>query len=108
MRLAPGTALAASLTFREDQAPLPVGRLAMAGGVAQLEWSPGLIAAPLPVSALLYPPEPGLRPARGRAFEGLHGFLADSLPEGWGFLVMRRRLGKLGVAHRAVAARFSA
>ncbi|HEY9236993.1 MAG TPA: type II toxin-antitoxin system HipA family toxin [Phenylobacterium sp.] len=98
MRLAPGTPLAASLAFDEDQAPLPVGRLGMAGGLAQLEWSPELIAAPLPISALLYPPEPGLHPARGREFEGLHGFLSDSLPEGWGYLVMRRRLSKLGVA----------
>jgi hypothetical protein len=31
MRLAPGTPLAASLMFREDQPPLPVGRLAMTG-----------------------------------------------------------------------------
>lgn len=98
MRLAPGTPLAASLTFNEDQGALPVGRLAMAGGLAQLEWSPELIAAPMPVAALLYPPEPGLHSARGRDFDGLHGFLSDSLPEGWGYLVMRRRLSKLGVA----------
>lgn len=104
MRLAPGTPLAASLTFEEDQAPLPIGRLAMAGGLAQLEWSPELIAAPLPVSALLYPPEPGLHPARGREFDGLHGFLSDSLPEGWGYLVMRRRLSKLGVAIETLSA----
>jgi serine/threonine-protein kinase HipA len=76
----------------------------MAGGLAQLEWSPELIAAPKPVSALLYPPEPGLHPARGRDFAGLHGFLADSLPEGWGYLVMRRRLSKLGVAIETLSA----
>lgn len=104
MRLAPGTPLTASLSFEEDQAPLSVGRLAMAGGLAQLEWSPELIAAPMPVSALLYPPEPGLHPARGRDFDGLHGFLADSLPEGWGYLVMRRRLSKLGVAIETLSA----
>lgn len=98
MRLAPGTPLAVGLTFGEDGPPRPLGRLAMAGGLAQLEWSPELIAAPLPVSPLLYPPEPGLHSARGRAFDGLHGFLADSLPEGWGVLVMRRRLSRLGVA----------
>lgn len=104
MRLAPGTPLTASLSFEEDQAPLPAGRLAMAGGLAQLEWSPELIAAPMLVSALLYPPEPGLHPARGRDFDGLHGFLADSLPEGWGYLVMRRHLSKLGVAMETLSA----
>jgi serine/threonine-protein kinase HipA len=46
---------------------------------------------------LRYPPEPGLHAVRGRDFEGLHGFLADSLPDGWGYLVMRKRLSKLGV-----------
>ena len=40
MKLAPGTPLAANLSFGEDQPLLPVGRLAMAGGLAQLEWSP--------------------------------------------------------------------
>lgn len=104
MRLAPGTPLTANLSFEEDQAPQPAGRLAMAGGLAQLEWSPELIAAPMTVSALLYPPEPGLHPARGRDFDGLHGFLADSLPEGWGYLVMRRRLSKLGVAMETLSA----
>lgn len=104
MKLAPGTPLAANLTFGEGQPTLAVARLATAGGLAQLEWSPELIAAPLPVSALLYPPEPGLHPARSREFEGLHGFLSDSLPEGWGFLVMRRRLSKLGVAIETLSA----
>jgi serine/threonine-protein kinase HipA len=69
----------------------------MADGLAQLEWSPEMIAADLPVSGLLYPPQPGLHPARSREFDGLHGFLSDSLPEGWGHLVMRRRLSRLGV-----------
>jgi len=69
----------------------------MADGVAQLEWSDQIIADGLNVSAHLYPPQPGLIAARGRDFHGLHGFLADSLPEGWGYLVMRKRLAQLGV-----------
>lgn len=97
MKLAPGVPLAVSLAFDEAEAPRSVGRLAMASGVAQLEWAPELIAARLGVDPLLYPPEPGLHAARSREFEGLHGFLTDSLPEGWGHLLMRRRLSKLGV-----------
>jgi serine/threonine-protein kinase HipA len=69
----------------------------MDGGLAQLEWSRDVVAAKLPVAALYYPPEPGLQAARGRAFDGLHGFLADSLPEGWGRRLVRRRLERLGV-----------
>lgn len=76
---------------------MPAGRVAMDGGLAQLEWSREVLATRLPVAALYYPPEPGLQAARGRAFDGLQGFLADSLPEGWGRRLMRRRLEKLGV-----------
>ncbi len=75
----------------------PVGRLAMAKGRAQLEWSPEMVASKRPIAPTLYAPEAGLHEARTRDFEGLHGFLADSLPEGWGSRVMKRRLGKLDV-----------
>jgi serine/threonine-protein kinase HipA len=69
----------------------------MSGSLAQLEWSSELMASRLDPAGLHYPPEPGLHAARTRDFDGLHGFLADALPEGWGYLVMRRRLAKLGV-----------
>jgi serine/threonine-protein kinase HipA len=97
MKLAPGAPLAVNLTFDEDRAPMPMARLAMAQGLAQLEWSPEILASKLPVSGLNYPPESGLHAARRRDFEGLHGFLADSLPDAWGAFVTRRRLAKLGV-----------
>jgi serine/threonine-protein kinase HipA len=97
MRLAPGTPLSLSLAFDQGRAPLPAGRLALDRGRAQLEWSREIVDHELPVSALNYPPEPGLYAARTGDFGGLHGFLADSLPDGWGYLVMRRRLAKVGV-----------
>jgi serine/threonine-protein kinase HipA len=97
MRLAPGAALSVGLAFDPAGPPLTTARLAMDAGLAQLEWSSEVIERRLAVAALHYPPERGLQAARGRAFEGLHGFLADSLPEGWGHLLMRRSLAKLGV-----------
>lgn len=97
MKLAPGTPLHIGLRFDESKGDIPVGRLAMADRLAQLEWSPDIVASGLRVSPYLYPPEPGLLPARGFEFEGLHGFLADSLPEGWGALLLHRRLRKLGI-----------
>ena len=96
MKLAPGTPLAISL-WEAPAAPLrPVGRLAWANGVAQLEWAPEAILAGVPISPLHYPLEPGLHPARSRELGGLHGFLADSLPDAWGTLLLKRRLAKLG------------
>lgn len=97
MRLAPGTSLSVALAFDPAKPPMPAGRVAMDRGLAQLEWSRDVLAMKLPVAALYYPPEPGLQAARARAFDGLHGFLADSLPEGWGRRLMRRRLERLGV-----------
>jgi serine/threonine-protein kinase HipA len=97
MRLAPGTPLSVGLAFEPGNEPLATGRLAMDGGLAQLEWSREVITRALPVSPILYPPEPGLIAARTRSFDGLHGFLADSLPDGWGYLLMRKRLAKLSI-----------
>jgi serine/threonine-protein kinase HipA len=97
MRLAPGTPLSVALAFETGSESLVAGRLAMDAGFAQLEWSREIIARGLPVSPLYYPPEPGLMAARNRSFDGLHGFLADSLPDGWGYLLMRKRLAKLGI-----------
>jgi serine/threonine-protein kinase HipA len=96
LKLAPGTPLTIELAFAPD-ARVPVGRLAWAQQTAQLDWSRDVIAKKLSVDPLLrYPQEPGLQAARTRYFDGLHGFLADSLPEGWGNLVMRKRLAQLG------------
>lgn len=97
MKLAPGTPLSMSLALDPAKRPLPAGRLAMDRGLAQLEWSPDVIAAKLAIDPYLYPPLRGVHAARSREFMGLHGFLSDSLPDGWGYIVMRRRLTKLGV-----------
>jgi serine/threonine-protein kinase HipA len=86
-----------ALAFEPASAPLPAGRLAMENGLAQMEWSGDVITQGLTVSPVFYPPEPGLIAARSRAFDGLHGFLSDSLPDSWGHRLMRRRLAKLGV-----------
>lgn len=96
MKLAPGTPLAVGLLTDETAPPRLVGRLAMAGGLAQLEWSADAIAAELPISPLHYPAEPGLHPARSHTFEGLHGFLSDCLPDAWGMLLLKRQLQRMG------------
>ena len=96
MKLAAGTPLSIGLLTDEALPPMPVGRLAMANGLAQLEWSAEAIAAGQGISPVHYPLEPGLIAARSRDFDGLHAFLADSLPDAWGTLLLRRRLAKLG------------
>lgn len=97
MKLRPGAPLGLALAFDDAAPAAPTGRVVMAGGVAQLEWSPDVIRSGLLVAPLLYPPEPGLHAARSRSFDGLHGFLADSLPDAWGRLLLRRRLARIDV-----------
>lgn len=97
MKLAPGMPLSVATAFDAAKEPLGVARVAMADWIAQLEWTQETITSQMPLSPILYPPEPGLQAARSPAFGGLHGFLADSLPEGWGHLLMRRKLSKLGI-----------
>jgi serine/threonine-protein kinase HipA len=104
MKLTPGTPLSIGLLTDEDAALRPIGRLAMVGGIAQLEWSPEAIAAGQGIAPFHYPLEPGLHAARSREFDGLHGFLADSLPDAWGTLLLRRRLAKLGYRLEALNA----
>ena len=97
VRLAPGTPLHVDLQEGAPGDALPLARLAMdRARVAQLEWTPGALAAGKDIAPLSYPMEPGLHPARSREFDGLHGFLADSLPDAWGTLLLRRRLRRLG------------
>jgi len=95
-RLAPGTPIAIGLRFGDPVNDRSVGRAVMANGLAMLEWSREIMSSRIAVSPLLYPQEQGLIEARGRAFDGLHGFLADSLPDGWGALLMKRRVERLG------------
>lgn len=97
MKLAPGVPLDIALAFAPD-ARVSVGQLAWANQTAQLEWSSEIMQRQLRIDGdFRYPLEPGLQAARSRTFDGLHGFLADSLPEGWGYLVMRKRLAQLNL-----------
>jgi serine/threonine-protein kinase HipA len=96
MKLAPGTPLAVGLLTDQNAPARSVGRLVMAAGLAQLEWSADVVAMGLAISPLRYPAEPGLHPARSRTFDGLHGFLSDCLPDAWGMLLLKRRLQRMG------------
>lgn len=109
MKLAPGSPLQIAWQPDAQREGEPVARLAMAAGAtgqggsqassqgrAQLEWTPAALHNPRDFSALRYPPEPGLIAARTGEFGGLHGFLADSLPDAWGMLLLRRQVTRLG------------
>jgi serine/threonine-protein kinase HipA len=82
--------------------PLPVAQLAMSERRVALEWSREALGAAASPDPLRYGLEPGLVMARTDHFGGLHGFLADSLPDAWGQRLLRRRLRRRGVLLEAL------
>ncbi|NZD48264.1 type II toxin-antitoxin system HipA family toxin [Rhizobium leguminosarum] len=64
---------------------------------AYFEYSADFLAAPLPVSPFNLKENAGLIAAPRDPFDGLHGLFNDSLPDGWGRLLLDRRLQKAGI-----------
>ncbi len=100
MKLPPGEALAVSLAFGPTDR-VALGRLALdRRGVAAFEYTRAFLDAGIPAQPLWPPPAPDVLFAKEpRVFDGLHGIFADSLPDAWGFEVMRRRAALRGIAY---------
>ena len=80
-----------------------VGRLAElgprpAGGPVVFEYDPDFLRAPLWLSPFKLPPEPGVIEHRDLAFGPIWGLFDDSLPDGWGLLLMDRFFQQRGSA----------
>jgi|HubBroStandDraft_4_1064222.scaffolds.fasta_scaffold00014_77 serine/threonine-protein kinase HipA len=102
MKIKPGTPLRISLSFG-PQHRVSVGRLALDGGIALLEYDSDFIASGLTLNPYLAPPAKGLvEPKSPRDFDGLPGFIADSLPDAWGQLLMHRRAEAAGISYASL------
>jgi serine/threonine-protein kinase HipA len=78
-----------------------VGRLAETGvGGRQVffEYDPAFLLDPLWLSPFKLPPQPGLIEHRDHAFGPIFGLFDDSLPDGWGLLLMDRFFQQRGSA----------
>jgi serine/threonine-protein kinase HipA len=75
-----------------------VGTLAWSVGrrLAAFQYDAAFLESGLQVSPLTLPLGPELRFAPRMPFEGLHGVFADSLPDGWGRLLVDRQVRKAG------------
>lgn len=97
MKVAPGTALDVSLHWDTDEIQ-PVGRLAYRDQIAYLEFDQAFLRTGLELSPVHHRTITGLqRPYDTDVFEGLHGMFNDSLPDGWGRLLIDRRARQLGI-----------
>lgn len=97
MKIAPQTALDVSLHWDEGDIQ-PVGRLAWRNPMAYFEFDDGFLKTGLELSPVHDKAVAGLlRPYDGAVFAGLHGLFNDSLPDGWGRLLVDRRARQLGI-----------
>ncbi|MFM9972327.1 MAG: HipA domain-containing protein [Burkholderiales bacterium] len=66
----------------------PLGTLAMDGAAPKFEYSPEALASKLELSPYRVPLRSGLYQRGEVFFEGLSGFIADALPDGWGRMLI--------------------
>lgn len=75
-----------------------VGRLAMVNRRIYFEYDPAFLSSGLEISPFKLPPKPGALPCDEMVFDGLFGVFNDSLPDGWGRLLLDRQMRHHGVA----------
>ena len=77
----------------------PVGQMGWDGRArhAVLEWDRTFVAAPLPISPVHIKSQAGLLRPTSRAYGDLPAVFGDSLPDGWGKLLVDRELQARGV-----------
>lgn len=86
------------MVFGSDERPL--GQLFRADRRIYFEFDPSFLAAPLPLSPRHLPVQSGLHQEQKYTFAGLFGVFDDSLPDGWGRLLLDRALAQRGLDRR--------
>ncbi len=76
---------------------IKVGRLAIKNRIIYFEYEPQFLSSGLALSPFKLPLKPGVMTQKDHVFDGLLGVFNDSLPDGWGRLLLDRKLISLGV-----------
>jgi serine/threonine-protein kinase HipA len=77
-----------------------VGRLASKDRQILFEYDPAFIASGIGISPIKLPLSPGVLISDAAIFNGLFGVFNDSLPDGWGRLLLDRTVEKYGINRR--------
>ena len=89
---------ALSVFYHGASNPQLVGKLATFKQKIYFEYEPSFLKTGLNLSPFLLPFQEGAQtPVAGSPWQGLFGVFNDSLPDGWGMLLMDRHLQALGV-----------
>jgi serine/threonine-protein kinase HipA len=83
--------------FIRETEKIPMGRLALKDRKIFFEYSPEFLKTGLELSPLKLPLKSGVIVCEDHLFEGLFGVFNDSLPDGWGRLLLDRKLMKLSL-----------
>jgi serine/threonine-protein kinase HipA len=74
-----------------------VGRIASSEGRIYFEYDAAFVKGGLEISPFMLKLGPELREEKKRVFDGLFGVFHDSLPDGWGRLVLDRQVERQGI-----------
>lgn len=96
MKFVPTTRLAVRWESAPD-ARHDVGTLALHRGQLHFEYDAAWRRKKLELAPFTLPLKPGVITAAAEKFDGLHGVFADSLPDGWGRLLLDRKLAAQGI-----------
>lgn len=94
MKYVPTTLLTVYLDGRERR---KVGRLATQDRRILFEYDPAFLASGLQLSPFQLPARAGVVLGDPAMFDGLFGVFNDSLPDGWGRLLLDRSVERLGI-----------
>jgi serine/threonine-protein kinase HipA len=75
-----------------------VGRLANRDRQILFEYDPDFLASGIEISPIKLPLRSGIQKADTTIFDGLFGVFNDSLPDGWGRLLLDRTVEKHGIS----------
>ena len=74
-----------------------LGKLTLKERRIFFEYAPHFLELGLQISPFKLPLSPGVRVCEDFLFDGLFGVFNDSLPDGWGRLLLDRKLMKIGI-----------
>lgn len=85
------------VTYCRGAVPISMGRLAIKDRRIFFEYNPEFLLSGLELSPFKLPLKPGIFTCKEHVFDGLFGIFNDSLPDGWGRLLLDRKLTKAGI-----------
>ncbi|MBA4174146.1 MAG: type II toxin-antitoxin system HipA family toxin [Hyphomicrobium sp.] len=97
MKHRPATLLNVFLDGRQRR---KLGRLAAQGRRILFEYDPTFLATGLQISPFKLPTRSGVMIDDDQVFDGLFGVFNDSLPDGWGRLLLDRAVERLGITRQ--------